>query len=125
VRLGVRAALTNPDLRCRYFLGVAAGLPVGQVLITAVWDDHADAEGWWVRRLFVEEAWRNRGVAKALLAHVWRAAVDAGDVSWLRAHVHHDNVPSRNLFERCGFRCSAAEFCRQVRPSAASLEPVN
>jgi GNAT superfamily N-acetyltransferase len=113
-RLGVEAALTDEHLHCRYFLARAGSLPVGQVLVTAVWDDQANAEGWWVRRLFVAEAWRNRGVAKALLDHVHREAAAARNVPWVRAHVLEGNAPSRRLFERCGFRRSAVEYSRPV-----------
>jgi ribosomal protein S18 acetylase RimI-like enzyme len=74
-----------------------------------------------VRRLFVEEASRNRGVAKALLEHVCRAADAAGNLPWLRAHVHRENVPSQSLFERCGFRRTAIEYSRPVPPSGGEL----
>ncbi|MFC7076010.1 GNAT family N-acetyltransferase [Haloarcula halophila] len=58
--------------------------------------------GGYVRRVFVDPAHRNRGVATAMVETALRRARSAG-VDSVTALVAIDNVPSRSLFERHGF----------------------
>ena len=56
--------------------------------------------------LGVVPAWRNRGVARRLVAHVLSEGRNRG-VHAARGVVREDNVASRRVFLRCGFRASA------------------
>ena len=58
--------------------------------------------------VYVDSAWRRRGVGRLLLAHVLRLAVAAGHHSML-ARITADNVASRTLHEALGFRLVGIE----------------
>jgi len=58
--------------------------------------------------VYVDSAWRRRGVGRVLLAHVLRLAAAAGHHSML-ARITADNVASRTLHEALGFRLVGIE----------------
>jgi ribosomal-protein-alanine N-acetyltransferase len=59
-----------------------------------------------INSLAVDEAWRRRGVATRLLAHVFGDAVAHGARS-ATLEVRASNAPARLLYERLGFRVEA------------------
>lgn len=59
----------------------------------------------------VNRAYRRRGVARALLAHLETVARQRG-VGWLALQVDRDNVPAGTLYEGLGFRQIHPDFWR-------------
>ncbi|RLM53571.1 GNAT family N-acetyltransferase [Halobellus sp. Atlit-31R] len=85
------------DTPCGYlFLSVDDALPIHPL------DRVLDFEGAYVRRVFVAPDHRGRGLATALLGEACQRATARG-ADRATALVAVDNVPSRSLFERCGF----------------------
>ncbi|MBV0902521.1 GNAT family N-acetyltransferase [Haloarcula salina] len=72
-------------------------------------------DGAYLRRVFVDPAHRNRGVATALVAHACRHAADSGAAD-ASALVALDNRPSRALFEGLGFTARRARRYAAVGP---------
>ncbi|WP_424001312.1 GNAT family N-acetyltransferase [Haloarcula salina] len=72
-------------------------------------------DGAYLRRVFVDPASRNRGVATALVAHACRHAADIGAAD-ATALVALDNRPSRALFEGLGFGARRARRYAAVGP---------
>lgn len=97
----VRTALADPD-RARYWLAEVDGRPVGQLMITGEWSDWNNAWYWWVQSVYVEPAWRRRGVYRALHRHVAELARERGDVCALRLYVLTENVAARRAYEDLG-----------------------
>jgi putative acetyltransferase len=60
-----------------------------------------------VKRMYVREAARGRGVAPALLAQIERAARDAG-LTLLRLETGTRQIAARRFYQREGFRVCAA-----------------
>ena len=58
--------------------------------------------------VYVDRAWRGRGVARRLLLHLLGVAAAAGHRSVI-ARITTDNVASRNLHEALGFRLVGVE----------------
>jgi ribosomal protein S18 acetylase RimI-like enzyme len=77
------------------------------------------ARSLYVDALAVAPGARHRGVARALLAHAERAAVDAG-LGGVALDTGLDNAPARALYERAGF---AAENVREA-PGPAAARPL-
>src|SRR6476619_7579916 len=65
VGAGVRALLTDPS-KGSYFVAELDGKVVGQVMITFEWSDWRNANIWWLQSVFVDPAYRGRGVFAAL-----------------------------------------------------------
>lgn len=58
--------------------------------------------------VYVDRAWRGRGVGRVLLAHLLDLAVDRGHHTVL-ARITAENLPSRRLHEALGFRLVGVE----------------
>ena len=99
---GVQALLADAG-KGRYFVARDAdGRVVGQVLVTFEWSDWRDGNFWWLQSVYVHADHRGRGVFRALLAAVTRAAADAGAVG-LRLYVENENAAARAAYDRLGF----------------------
>jgi ribosomal protein S18 acetylase RimI-like enzyme len=55
-----------------------------------------------IRRVYVAPAFRRQGLARALILELLRRA-RAVSLAQVTAHIQHENVPSRRLFQGCGF----------------------
>ncbi|WP_226480498.1 GNAT family N-acetyltransferase [Natrinema amylolyticum] len=90
------AALEDGRARGYLFLSVDTAHEIGPLERTLAFD------GAYVRRVFVDPAHRNRGIATAMVAEACRRARERG-ARRATALVAVDNAPSRALFERHGF----------------------
>lgn len=83
----------NPD----FFLGAFEQEQlVGMAIVSC------DLRKGWINRLAVHPAYRNRGVAEALIAECERTLRNRG-VRLFCALIEDYNVASRNLFKKCGY----------------------
>ena len=69
IRAGVGRVLADGQLG-RYFVAEEDGRAVGCLLITYEWSDWRNGMFWWVQSVFVEPAYRGRGVYRGLSAAV-------------------------------------------------------
>lgn len=103
VERGVRAILSDPG-GARYWVAEAGGAVRGQCLVTIEPSDWTDGRYWWLQSVWVDPAWRRRGVFRALWDRVLEAAVREGDVAAVRLYVERENRPARAVYERLGMR---------------------
>ena len=92
-------AIFQPHIR--FFLARLDGVAVGCGGV-ALFPDFAE-----VKRMYVRDAVRGRGVAQALLARLETAAADAG-LSELRLETGDRQIAAMRLYARAGFRRCAA-----------------
>ncbi|MDQ7030243.1 MAG: GNAT family N-acetyltransferase [Ardenticatenia bacterium] len=78
------------------------GENVGHVWLGVVRDSYTGAKRGYIYDLYVEPAWRGRGVGRALLAEAERHSRELGCVE-LGLTVAATNVPARRLYEAAGF----------------------
>jgi RimJ/RimL family protein N-acetyltransferase len=90
-------------------LALVADVVVGCIGLRFV--EHRTGE---ITRLFVNSAYRRRGIARRLLAELERVARNRG-LARLRLDTRHNLVEARELYARSGFR--------EVEPSAPRLTP--
>jgi putative acetyltransferase len=88
-------ALFQPHIR--FFLARLDGAAVGCGGV-ALFDDFAE-----VKRMYVRDVARRRGVAGAILARLEAEARDAG-LSWLRLETGDNQIAAMQLYTRAGFR---------------------
>ena len=91
-------AIFKPNMR--FFIARVAGVPAGCGGV-ALFTDFAE-----VKRMYVRETSRGRGVAPALLAQIERAARDAG-LTLLRLETGTRQIAALRFYEREGFRVCA------------------
>ena len=105
VQRGVAGGLARPDL-CRYHLAELDGAVVGQLMITYEWSDWRNGVFWWIQSVYVDPAYRGRGVFKQLYRHVESMARAAGGVCGLRLYVEHENAAAQRCYQQLGLKAT-------------------
>ncbi len=100
---GVTRALADPG-RLRYWVAEDphAGRVVGQAAITREWSDWRDGDIWWLQSVFVDEAYRGRGVFRSLLETIRAAARSTPGVIGLRLYVEAANHRAQATYRALG-----------------------
>jgi len=98
---GVDAILRDPRLGL-YFVAVAGERIVGQMAVTEEWSDWRNGSIWWLQSVFVDPAWRGRGVFRLLLNKVSARGREAGAIG-VRLYVERRNERAQGTYSRSGF----------------------
>jgi GNAT superfamily N-acetyltransferase len=77
---------------------------VGQLLVTYEWSDWRCANFWWIQSVYVDPAWRRRGVYRQLYGSVLDAAKGRTDVCGLRLYVEQDNHVAQSVYRHLKLR---------------------
>lgn len=101
VEAGVAAILADPG-RARYWIAEVGGDVVGQCMVHEEPSDWTGGRYWWIQSVFVDPAWRGRGVFRSLWDRVFEEARATGDVVEIRLYVERDNRRAREVYERFG-----------------------
>jgi GNAT superfamily N-acetyltransferase len=108
VTRGVTEALKRPEV-CRYYVAEMDGRVVACFMITYEWSDWRCGIFWWVQSVYVDPAFRRRGVFRELHKYVEDKARATKDVIGLRLYVEMDNTPARATYERLGMKQTGYE----------------
>ena len=110
LREGTLSLLDTPSLG---FFMVAetreAGQPllVGQLMITYEWSDWRNGVFWWIQSVYVDPAWRRRGVFRRMHEAVMASAKAARDVCGVRLYVEQENQTAQTVYQRVGLARSS------------------
>lgn len=101
---GVQRVLDD-EAAGRYFVAVDADdVVVGQLMITTEWSDWRNGIFYWIQSVYVDPAWRRRGVYRALHEYVVARARAAGNVVGVRLYVEVDNARAKATYENLGMK---------------------
>lgn len=109
VNRGVRALLKD-KAKGIYFVAEIDGQVAGQLLITFEWSDWRNGNFWWIQSVYVAPEFRERGVFRALYAHVYKLAKSRRDACGLRLYVDDDNARAQKAYARLGMQESHYKF---------------
>jgi GNAT superfamily N-acetyltransferase len=101
VARGIAAVLAEPR-RGRYLVAERDGVPAGTLMLTYEWSDWRCGDWWWIQSVYVDPAYRRRGVYAALYAQVRAEAAARPDVCGLRLYVERDNAAAQRTYEGLG-----------------------
>lgn len=105
VRRGVQAALEDPG-RARWLVACDAstsrGAPIGQLMTTPEWSDWRCGWFLWIQSVYVDPAWRRRGVYTALHARVLEDARRDASLCGVRLYLHRANAAARRTYLALG-----------------------
>jgi GNAT superfamily N-acetyltransferase len=122
LELGVRAALADPD-RLRYWIA-EMGSPsrvLGQAAVTREWSDWRRGWVWWLQSVYVDQAFRGRGVFRALFQQIRREARSLPDVIGLRLYVEESNQAAQRTYRALGMTPGGYSVYQELWiPSVAS-----
>lgn len=105
---GVTEALKRPEI-CRYYVAELDGKVVACFMVTFEWSDWRCGLFWWVQSVYVDTAYRRRGVFSMLHKFVEAKARQEKGVVGLRLYVEMDNTPARATYERLGMKQTGYE----------------
>jgi len=115
VHAGVRAVLKD-SRKGRYYVAQADGQVVGSLLVTPEWSDWRNATFWWIQSLYVTEAYRRRGVFRALFGYLQRLAQSNDGVLGLRLYVASRNAAAQRAYEAVGMDGEHYRMYEWVKP---------
>ena len=98
---GTRAVFDSPQ-KGFYIVAESAGEVVGSLLITYEWSDWRAATFLWIQSVYVDAAWRRRGVYRALHTHVVEMAEARYDVCGVRLYVERENTVAQRTYDSLG-----------------------
>lgn len=104
VREGVLTALKDNSY-ATYWVLESTGVVIGNVSVVKEWSDWNAGYYWWVQSMFIEPAYRGKGLIRLLLETVQREAANAGALE-LRLYVHKDNTVAISAYLKNGFGSS-------------------
>ena len=104
------SALLKDRAKGIYFVAEEKGAVVGQLLITYEWSDWRTGNFWWIQSVYVVPECRQRGVFRALYAHVHGLAKSRRDVCGLRLYVDADNTRAQKTYANLGMARSRYEI---------------
>ena len=95
------------------FIAEVDGAVAGQTMITREWSDWRDGWFWWIQSVFVDPAYRQRGVFRALHTHIRNEAMRDPDVCGLRLYVHHDNERAIKTYKKLDMVVTEYDLCEE------------
>jgi len=102
VRRGIQAVLEQPA-RGRYLIAEVDGSRAGTLMLTYEWSDWRCADWWWIQSVYVDPAFRRRGVFAALYSQVkFEAEAAAPTVCGLRLYVERENAAAQRTYASLG-----------------------
>lgn len=110
LREGTRSLLGSPA----YGFFMVAETPVtdppqliGQLMITFEWSDWRNGVFWWIQSVYIDPAWRRRGVFRRLHDAIVSQAKADPKVCGIRLYVEQDNRTAQTVYQRVGLAKSA------------------
>ena len=106
LRAGTLAVLVDPA-RGFYQIAEIDGRAAGMLMITREWSDWRNGTFWWIQSVYVDPAFRRRGVYRAMHEHVVRDARAAADVCGVRLYVERENHRAQQTYQALGMSPSS------------------
>lgn len=101
VRAGIASLFANPGFG-HYWVAEAGGAVVGSLMITFEFSDWRNRLVWWIQSVWVEEAWRQKGVYATMYGHVRDLAEGDDGVAGIRLYVDRRNTRAQQVYRRLG-----------------------
>jgi GNAT superfamily N-acetyltransferase len=80
---------------------------IGQLMITYEWSDWRNGVFWWIQSVYVDPAWRRRGVFRRMHEEVVSQAKADPKACGVRLYVEQDNRTAEIVYQRVGLARSA------------------
>ena len=75
---------------------------VGSLLITYEWSDWSNADHWWIQSVYVDAAWRRKGVYRTMYEHVLALTKGRSDICSIRLYVERTNTVAQQTYKSLG-----------------------
>lgn len=110
LRHGTRSLLESPAHG--FFLvaehqGAKEHSVVGQLMVTYEWSDWRNAVFWWIQSVYVDPAWRRKGIFRKMHATVMATAKADPKVCGVRLYVESENRLAQEVYRKVGLKPSS------------------
>ena len=112
---GVNAIFDNPD-RGFYLVAEVNGKVVASLMVTTEWSDWRNGDYWWIQSVYVEPAFRRRGIFSALYAEARLRAESTPNVCGCRLYVERDNKNAQATYTQLGFEQTNYKLYEEMFP---------
>ena len=75
---------------------------VGSLLITYEWSDWSNANHWWIQSVYVDAAWRRKGVYRTMYDHILTLTRGHSDICSIRLYVERTNTIAQQTYKNLG-----------------------
>jgi len=82
-------------------------------MITYEWSDWRNGVFWWIQSVYVDPAWRRRGVFRRMHDAVMASAKAAPNICGVRLYVEQDNQTAQMVYQRLGLSPSTYKVFEQ------------
>jgi len=103
VSSGVEQVMHRPELGM-YVVAEMQSAVAGGLMITREWSDWRNGEFWWIQSVYVDPAYRNMGVFRAMYEYICNEAEEAGDVVGFRLYVERTNETALKAYRAVGMK---------------------
>lgn len=79
---------------------------VGSLLITYEWSDWSNANHWWIQSVYVDAAWRRKGVYRTMYEHILGITEGRSDICSIRLYVERTNTIAQQTYKNLGMNHS-------------------
>ena len=80
---------------------------LGQLMITYEWSDWRNGAFWWIQSVYVDPAWRRRGIFRRMHETVMATAKTSPNVCGVRLYVEESNGAAQAVYRRVGLTPSS------------------
>ena len=103
---GVKNLMAHPQWGF-YLVAERDGQIAGSLMITFEWSDWRNGLFWWIQSVYVDPAYRRRGLYSAMYRFVKIEASKRPDVCGFRLYVEQENVTAQQTYEYLGMARTA------------------
>lgn len=98
---GVRTLMQNPRDGF-YVVAVVEDVIAASLMVTSEWSDWRNGFFWWIQSVYVDKAYRRRGLYSAMYRFVKNEAAQRTDICGFRLYVEQENVSAQQTYEYLG-----------------------
>ncbi len=101
ISAGVRTLMDNPRDGF-YVVAEVEGVLAASLMVTSEWSDWRNGLFWWIQSVYVDAAYRRRGLYSAMYRFVKIEASKRPDVCGFRLYVEQENISAQKTYEYLG-----------------------
>jgi ribosomal protein S18 acetylase RimI-like enzyme len=98
---GIRYLMANPA-EGFYLIAEDDGISVGTLMVTFEWSDWRNGRFWWIQSVYVDTAYRRRGIYSALHREIRQQAAADPQGCGIRLYVEKDNRSAQATYQHLG-----------------------
>jgi ribosomal protein S18 acetylase RimI-like enzyme len=85
-----------------YLVAEQDGMVLGSLMVTTEWSDWQNGDYWWIQSVYVDPAFRRKGIYAKLYTKVKALAAEEENVCSFRLYVEKENIIAQQTYKTLG-----------------------